>query len=78
MRQCTLKIDTDVFLYKEQVGLTKFVGSARIYVAGVVDLDELKRCAHGVVLNRWFGSDLIIMKAAVIHKNSFPVLYPFD
>lgn len=70
-----LKIDTDVVLYEEQDGRVKVVGSAAAYGVGGTDPDESQRCFHGFDLKRLSSSDLSVLKAAVIHKDSFSIPY---
>lgn len=44
-----------------------------IFGAGVTDADDCQRCLHGSDLDFSFRSDLFVMKAVVIQKDSFPV-----
>lgn len=54
------------------------MGSATIFGASVADPDEFQRLFHGIDLNRGSGFDLNDMKAVVVNKDSFPMLYPYE
>lgn len=54
------------------------VGSATISNVCVPDLDEIQLRLHGVDLNRWSSSDIIVIKAALIHKDRFPIPYSYE
>lgn len=73
-----LTIDIDVLLYKEQDGRPKVVGSGTISGAGVSDVDELNGCLHCGDLYRGSGSDPTVVKAVVIHKGRFLLLFPCE
>lgn len=78
-KDCGLILDTSVTLYKNQGWGRKVLRSAIIPGVGSTDSDEFQCCIHGVNLNCWSASDLIVMKAVVLHRNSFciPCLYEF-
>lgn len=73
-----LKIDTKVVLYDGLDGRRKVVGSDTISDAGVTDPNEFKRRLHGVYQNHGSGSDLIVIKAVVIHKDRSLISYPYE
>lgn len=47
-------------------------------VAGVTDHNEIQCRFHGVHLNCGLGSDLVVIKAVVLHKAGFPIRYRND
>lgn len=55
------------------------VSSVTVSSAGVTDPDQFQRRVYGADLNLRSGFDLILIKAVVIHNDSFliPYLYVF-
>lgn len=72
-----LYIETDVVLYGEQNSNDKILGSSKISGASVRDPDGLQRCFHTVDRNRRSGSDLLVINAVLIHKDSVLTRYPY-
>lgn len=70
-----LKTDADVVHSDEQDGRPTSVGSAKVSDPGLTDSDEFQGLLHGSNLIRGFGPELIVRKAEVILKISFPILY---
>lgn len=73
-----LKIQTVIILYEQHAGRPKVVISATFSGAAVTDSDELQRPVHGIDVNRGSGSDVIVIKAAVIHQDSFHTPHPYE
>lgn len=73
-----LKVYTDVILYKELEGRSKVVGAAIVSGASMTDSDEFQHRLHCFGRNRVLGSDLIVVTAIVIHKDSFPISCPYE
>lgn len=73
-----LKIDTEVVLHGRLDGRPKLVISAAVSGVEVTDLQRFQLCLHKVHMNRGSLSDLIIMKAVVIHMQSFSILYAYE
>lgn len=71
-----LKPNTDVILYEELDGRRNGLVSATISGADMTDPDESQSLLHGVDLNRGSGYHLVVMKAAVIHTDSFLIPIP--
>lgn len=55
------------------------MGLAKIAVVGVTHPKQFQHGFHGVKLNHWSGSDLVVIEVEVIHKISFliPCSYAF-
>lgn len=65
------KIDTDVKRFEEPDVIPKSVSPAIICRAVSTDPDEFQRRFHGIDLTCGSGFDLIVIRAVVIHKDTF-------
>lgn len=45
-----------------------------IFGAGVTDPDDFQRRLHGGDLKFWYSSEVIVMKAMVVHRDIFLIL----
>lgn len=73
-----LKIDTTLVPCEDQRGRTREVSSVTFSGMGLTNLDDLQRPPQCVDLNLRSGSDLIVIKVAITHKDSFSIPYPFE
>lgn len=64
-----------VVLYEKRGRRPNNLRSATISATGVTARDEFQRHFHGVHLSLAPGSNLIVIKAVVIQKDSFPIPY---
>lgn len=70
-----MNVDTHVLLFEKEDCRPKAVDSAKISGARVIELIKFQRRLHGVGLNRWSGSDIIVLKALEIRRNSLSIPY---
>lgn len=67
-----LNFNTSFIFYEVQEVYLKVMESITVSGAGVTDANRFQRRLHGVDQNRQSGSDSIVIRVVVLHRDSFP------